>query len=59
MMALEWLLVRDDRAGLPLVHGGRVRLLIFNKALSAGMPRVECVFEYQPREIVIHDLEFS
>jgi hypothetical protein len=57
--ALEWLLARDDNAGLPLVAGGRLRLLVFKKAASIRVPAIECLFEYQAEKVIIHDLEFT
>lgn len=59
MMALEWAVIHDDRAGLPLVPGGPVRLFVFDRIRSAGMPRVECFLEYQEGLVIIHHLEFS
>lgn len=59
MMGLEWAVIHDDRAGLPIVPGGAVRLFVFDRVRSAGMPRVECFLEYQDELVVIYDLEFS
>jgi hypothetical protein len=58
VMGLEWAIIHDDRAGLSL--GGSLRLFVFDRIRSAGMPRVECFLEYQGGDLVIiHDLEFS
>jgi len=57
--ALEWVLCNDDKAGLPIVRDGSLRLIVFDKAASVKMPGVECLFEYQDDQILIHELEFS
>lgn len=58
MTALEWALIHDDRAGLPIVPGGPIRLFVFDRVVSAGMPRIECFLEYQGEYVIIHQLEF-
>jgi hypothetical protein len=57
---MEWALSRDGQhLGMPLVHGGSQRLVVFDGAKSVGMPSVDCVFEVSGSgTIVIHDLEF-
>lgn len=59
IIGLEWAIIHDDRAGLPLVPGGPIRLFVFDQIRSAGMPRVECFIEYREELVVVHDLEFS
>ena len=55
---LEWTLMRDSSAGLPLVEGGSQRLVVFNGAKSGKLPTVECIFECTSQMITICDLEF-
>lgn len=59
MMALEWLLARDDSAGRPIMSGSHMKLLMFRQAKSVGLPAIECLFGVHEHQIVIHDLEFS
>jgi len=54
--ALEWLLARDDGAGMP-VAGGALRMLTFRGAKSAGLPDIDCFFEFQSDTVLIHDFE--
>jgi hypothetical protein len=56
---IEWTLARDQSAGVPLVAGGALRLVIFPGAKSVGMPNAECIFEDTHGGVIIHDLEFS
>lgn len=58
MITLEWTLVRDPKAGMPLVEGSAQRLVVFEGAQSVGFPTVECTFEVKAHELVFHDLEF-
>lgn len=59
METLEWTLVRDPTAGLPLYPGSAQRLVVFQGAKSAKLPTVECTFEIEPDKLIFHDLEFS
>ena len=59
IIALEWVLIHDSRAGLAMTPEGRTRLLVFDQLKSLGMPRMECVIEYQDNLVIVHDLEFS
>ena len=54
--ALEWTLARDHSPGLP--YEGNLRMIVFDKAVSRGLPGLDCLFEITPEQVVIHELEF-
>ncbi len=56
--AIEWALVHDPKAGVPLYEGASIRVVVFQGAKSVGMPTIEVTFEETPSAIVFHDLEF-
>jgi hypothetical protein len=56
ILALEWTLARDRNPGLP--YEGGLRLIVFEKAKSGGLPGLDCLFELTPDKAVIHELEF-
>ncbi len=59
MQMLEWALIRDTSAGVPVMPESHIRLVVFPGAKSIKMPTVYCCFEVSPDQIIFHDLEFS
>jgi hypothetical protein len=56
IMALDWTLARDRNPGLP--YGDRLRLIVFDKATSGGLPGLDCLFELTAELAIIHEIEF-
>jgi hypothetical protein len=58
IIAIEWALARDPKAGLPYGVSDALRFAVFAGAKSKGMPSVDVLFRVEPDRVLIVDIEF-
>lgn len=59
VIALEWALMHDPKAGDVITESGETRVIVYQGAKSAQMPTITAIYSFSTETLFLHDLKFD